>query len=202
MIPSSHKRIPEQTVRFGSKQLPGNNGVITGDQLIFNSVPVVLTGQSRDDTGKIPIYNMKETLIPSSHKRIIEQTPQSYGVKTPEDHKVSTGDQLPFNEVTTRQFRDGREEAFNDKANNYTPTQTCFTNEASTSESGTLEDPHLPISPVNDRLNTPNKEIKRNVQFCTPENTRDPRNSIKRIYDPILITPRHRTNVPSPNRSS
>ena len=171
VIPSSHKRIAKQTVQLGSKQLPGNNGVITGDQLTFNSVPVVLTRQSHDDTGKTSIYNMKETFIPSSHKQIIEQTPQSYGVITPENHKVITGDQLPFNEVTMRQFRDGRVEAFNDKTNNYTPTQTHFTNEASTSESGTLEDPQLPISPVNVRLDTPNKEIKRNVQFHTPENT-------------------------------
>ena len=176
--------------------------MITGDQLPFNSAPVVLTRQSHDDMGRTSIYNMKETIIPSSHKRIIEQTPQSYGVITPENQKVITGDQLPFDEVSMRQFRDGREEAFNDNTNKYTPTQTQLTNETSTSESCTLKDPQLPLSPVNVRLSTPNKEIKRNVQFHTPENDRDQRNSVKRIYDPILITPRHQNNNPSPNISS
>ena len=108
---------------------------------------------------------------------------------------------MSFNAVSTRQFHDSREEAFNDKTNNYIPTQTHFTNEASTSESSTLEDPQLPISPVNVRLGTPNKEIKKNGQFCTPENIRDQRNSVNRIYNPILITPRHRHNNPSPNIS-
>ena len=144
---------------------------------------------------------MKETIIPSSHKWIIEQTPCSYGVMTPENDRVITGDQLSLNGVSTRQFRDIREEAFNDKTNNYTPRQTHFTNEASTSESSTLENPQLPISPVNVRLSTPNKEIKKNVQFCTPENSRDQRTSVNRIYDPILITPRHQHNNSSPNTS-
>ena len=168
----------------------------------FNSAPVVSMRQLHDSKGETFIYKTKESIIPSSHKRIIEQTPQSYGVITPENDRIITGDQLSFNVVSTRQSHDSREEAFNDKTNNYTPRQTYFTNKAFTSESSTLEDPQLPISPVNVRLGTPNKEIKKNVQFCTPENSRDQRNVVNRIYNPILITPRHQHNNPSPNNRS
>ena len=159
------------------------------------------TRQLHDSKGETLIYKMKETIIPSSHKRIIEQTPQSYGVRTPENDRAITGDQLSFNAVLMRQFCDSREEAFNPKINNYTPGQTLFTNEASTSESSTLEDPQLPISPKNTRLGNPNKEIKKNVQFCTPENNPDQRNSVNIIYDPILITPRQQHSNLSLERS-
>ena len=103
--------------------------------------------------------------------------------------------------MSTRQSHDNREEAFNYKTQNYTPGQTQFNNEVSTSESSILEDPQLPISPTNIRLGTPNKENKKNVQFWTPENSRDQGNSANRVYDPILITPRHQYSNPSPSRS-
>ena len=73
--------------------------------------------------------------------------------------------------MSTRQSRDNREEAFNYKTHNYTPRQTQFNNEVSTSESSILEDPQLPISPTNIKLGTPNKETKKNVQFWTLENS-------------------------------
>ena len=123
---------------------------------------------------------------------------------TPESSRTITGEQLPsYNArvVSTRQSHDNREEVFNYKTHNYTPQQTQFINEGSTSESSTLEDPQLPISPTNIRLGTPNKETKKNVQFWTLENSRDQRNSVNRIYDPILITPRHQHSDPSPSRS-
>ena len=123
---------------------------------------------------------------------------------TPESSRAITGDQLPsYNAqvVSTRQSCDNREETFNYKTHNHTPRQTQFNNEVSTSESSTLEDPQLPISPTNIRLRTPNKENKKNVQFWTPENSRDQRNSVNRVYDPILITPRHQYSNPSPSRS-
>ena len=109
------------------------------------------TRQSHDNKGEIFSYKTKETIIPSHHKWLIEQTPQSYGVVTPENDRVITGDQLSFNAVSMRQSRDSREKAFKYKTNNYTPRQTHFTDEASTSESSTLEDPQLPISPINIR---------------------------------------------------
>ena len=123
---------------------------------------------------------------------------------TPESNRAITGDQLPsYNTqvVSMRQSRDNREEVFNYKTHNYTPRQTQFNNEVSTSESSTLEDPQLPISPTNIRLRTPNKETKKNVQFWTPKNSRDHRNSVNRIYDPILISPRHQYSDPSLSRS-
>ena len=43
--------------------------------------------------------------------------------------------------------------------------------------------------------------MKKNVQFWTPENSRDQRNPVNRIYNPILITPRHQHSDPSLNRS-
>ena len=67
-----------------------------------------------------------------------------------------------------RQSHDNREEVFNYKTHNYTPRQTQFNDEVSTSESNTLEDPQLPISPTNIRLGTPNKETKKNVQILDP----------------------------------
>ena len=123
---------------------------------------------------------------------------------TPESSRAITGDQLPsYNArvVSTRQSHDNREEAFNYKTHNYIPRQTQFNNEVSTSESSILEDPQLPISPTNIRFGTPNKETKKNVQLWTPENSRDQRNSINRVYDPILITPRHQYSNPSLSRS-
>ena len=103
--------------------------------------------------------------------------------------------------MSIRQSHDNREEAFNHKTHNYTPGQTQFNNEVSTSESSILEDPQLPISPTNIRLGTPNKENKKNVQFWTPENSRDQGNSANKVYDPILITPRHQYSNPSLSRS-
>ena len=67
--------------------------------------------------------------------------------------------------MSTRQLCDNREEAFNHKTHNYISGQTQFNNEVSTSESSTLEDPQLPISPTNIRLGTPNKENKRMYNF-------------------------------------
>ena len=123
---------------------------------------------------------------------------------TPESSRAITGDQLPSYSarvVSTRQSHNNREEALNYKTHNYTPRQTQFNNEVSTSESSTLEDPQLPISPTNIRLGIPNKETKKNVQFQTPENSRDQRNSVNRVYNPILITPRHQYSNPSSSRS-
>ena len=184
--------------------VPESNGTITGDQLPFNNARAVSTRQSCDNKGEAFNYKTKESVIPGSHKQVIEQTPQSYSAVTPEGSRAITGDQLPsYNAwvVSTRQSRDNREEVFNYKTHNYTPRQTQFISEVSTSESSTLEDPQLPISPTNIRLGTPNKETKKNVQFWTPENSRDQRNSVNRIYDPILITPRHQHSDPSLSRS-
>ena len=103
--------------------------------------------------------------------------------------------------MSTRQSCDNREEAFNYKTHNYTSGQTPVNNEVSTSESSTLEDPQLPISPTNIKLGAPNKENKKNVQFWTPENSRDQGNSANRVYDPILITPRHQYSNSSQSRS-
>ena len=72
--------------------------------------------------------------------------------------------------MSTRQLRDNREEAFNHKNHHHTPGQTQFNNKVSTSESSTLEDPQLLISPTNIKLGPLNKENKKNVQFQTPEN--------------------------------
>ena len=72
----------------------------------------------------------------------------------PENNSTITGDQLPFNNaqvMSTRQLRDNGEEAFYHKTHNYTPGQTQFNNEVSTSESSILKDPQLPISPTNIR---------------------------------------------------
>ena len=115
----------------------------------------------------------KGLVIPGSHKRVFEQTSQSYSEVAPENNSAITGDQLPLNNarvMSTRQLCDNREEAFYYKTHNYTPGQTQFDNKVSTPESSILKDPQLPISPTNIRLGTPNKENKKNVQFWTPEN--------------------------------
>ena len=39
----------------------------------------------------------KEFVIPGSHKRVIEQTSQSYSEGVPENNRTITSDQLPFN---------------------------------------------------------------------------------------------------------
>ena len=135
---------------------------------------------------------------------MLEQTSQSYCEVAPENNSTITGDQLPFNNtqvMSTRQLHENREEAFNHKNHHYTPGQTQLNNEVSTSESIILEDPQLPISPTNIRLGPLNKENKKNVQFWTPENSRDQGNSANRVYDPILNTPRHQYSNPSPSRS-
>ena len=84
----------------------------------------MLTRQSCDNKGETFNYKMKESVIPGSHKQVIEQTPQSYSAVMPESSRAITGDQLPsYNArvVSMRQFCDNREEVFNYKTHNYTP---------------------------------------------------------------------------------
>ena len=75
--------------------VPESNGTITGDQLPFNNARAVSTRQSCDNKGEAFNYKTKESVIPGSHKQVIEQTPQSYSAVTPEGSRAITGDQLP-----------------------------------------------------------------------------------------------------------
>ena len=123
-----HKEISKHISRGAKKGISINSSSQITPNSHFTQLDKSKTSTPRDESDKRSpscdpqhigqtLVN-KKSVIPGSHKRVIEQTSHSYSEVAPESNGTITGDQLPFNNtqaVSTRQSCDNREEAFNYK---------------------------------------------------------------------------------------